>query len=1124
MKLDDATISQNVAAEPGSSTWLSANAGSGKTRVLTDRVARLLLDGVPPQNILCLTYTKAAASEMQIRLFRRLGEWAMKPDGALAEDLQRMGETDIGDPQRLARARRLFARAIETPGGLRIQTIHSFCSSLLRRFPLESGVTPAFVEMDDRAAEQLRAEVVEDLADGKDVAAVDAVATYYSGDDLGSLTRAIVTQRGNLSDAPSREDLLRLFGQPEHLTMEEVLAAVFDGSESALMAALLSALRGSDKGTDHNTAAKLCAADWGAPGPPALSAAISALLTGGTAKEPYSAKLGKVPTKDCRAGLGSLADDLDAFMQRVENARPGFVALNAADKTQALYRFSTAFLPAYEARKQAHGWLDFDDLILKTRALLTDPAVANWVLYRLDGGLDHILVDEAQDTSPAQWDVVKLLAQEFSTGLGAQDGKARTIFVVGDKKQSIYSFQGADPEGFDRMCAHFQDRMQGAGLPFQKRELGFSFRSSEAILRLVDTVFGDVPDARMDLDTQHRAFNAELPGRVDLWPVVPKTDGAENRDWFDPVDLPGEDHNDVVLARQIAVQIVNSVGSETIPLADGTRRAVRAGDFLILVRRRSTLFAEIIRACKARGLPVAGADRLKLGGELAVKDLAAVLSFLATPEDDLSLAAALRSPLFGWSEGALYDLAAARKETYLWAALRHRTGDWPETMAILTDLLGQADFLRPYDLIERILSRHDGRRKLLARLGPEAEDGIDSLLAQALAYERMDVPSLTGFLTWLETDDVEVKRQMDNAGDRIRVMTVHGAKGLESPIVILPDTAERQKRFDDEVVPLENGTALWKTGANAQPEVMEEAIIRLKTARQAEDLRLLYVAMTRAETWLIVAASGDVKKPGGSWYDLVRQGMTGLDVTPHETPLGQGMRLGHLDWSAGTMRAAEKPAAHHISVPDWADIPVPMPEKTRTLSPSDLGGAKVIGDEADGDMLDSALRRGRQIHLLLEHLPGLPEAEWSRVAAPLLAEGEDVLEEGELGSLLSEAAGVLDAPDLGWLFASDVLSEVDISATLADLDGGRIHGTIDKLVVGPDKVIAVDFKTNRVVPDRPEDVPDGLLRQMAAYDAALRQIYPDRAVETAILWTSTPSLMPLPHDIVRASLRSWSIS
>jgi len=1118
MQLNAATVRQNQAAEPQSSTWLSANAGSGKTRVLTDRVARLLLDKVQPQNILCLTYTKAAASEMQNRLFQRLGSWAMKPDADLAAELEGLGVAGVDDSERLAEARRLFARAIETPGGLRIQTIHSFCASLLRRFPLEAGVTPNFSEMDDRAAALLRDEVIEELADGGDIPAIDAIAAFVSGEDaLESLTRGIVRHREVLQRDISADQILGWFELPADYSRDETLEEVFDGSEADLFGTLIPVLRASDKVTDQRAADRLQGFNWASPGVDALEGLIKLVLFGEKAKVSFGAKIGSFPTKASQDALGEFCEPLNDLMLRVEAVRERLFGIYAAEKTKALYQFANAFLPAYEARKLQRGWLDFDDLIARTRGLLSNDAVASWVLYRLDGGLDHILVDEAQDTSPAQWQVIKQLAQEFTSGLGARDDVHRTIFVVGDKKQSIYSFQGADPREFDRMQEHFGARLAAMGDQLRPMDLEYSFRSSDAILRFVD-------NAVEITSTRHRAFRDELPGRVDLWPPVPVTEKPEKRHWYDPVDIQAENHQSVILARAIAKRIDEMVGTETIPLPNGEKRLISAGDILILVRRRSDLFAEIIRACKARKLPIAGADRLKLGAELAVKDIAALLSFLATAEDSLSLASILRSPLFGWSEGDLFDLAAGRAEPYLWAALRGKAELYPETYAILRDLRDNADFLRPHDLIERILTRHDGRRKLLARLGPEAEDGLDVLLAQSLAYERSEVPSLTGFLTWLETDDVEVKRQMDNAGDLIRVMTVHGAKGLEAPVVILPDTAKRTLQIRDEIVPLEGGELIWKMPTGRQPEAMKSALSRLKSAQKAEEERLFYVAVTRAETWLIVVAAGEVGGAGESWHQVAEAGLKTLGATILDTPTGAGLRYAHLDWGAGSLQKKTEAAAISVALPGWARekvIAVERPAPTR--APSGLGGAKALGG-AGALNEEAALRHGRMVHRLLEFLPDFAPLNWSDYAERLLGSGTDIATRDELRAALGEARAVIESPDFAALFGDDVLSEVDISANLPELGGERIAGTIDKLIITPDRVLAVDYKTNAVVPNSPQQVPDGILRQVGAYHSALEQIYPDRQIETAILWTRTPHLMHLPHEIVRQALCNTATS
>ncbi|PTE16596.1 double-strand break repair helicase AddA [Pseudogemmobacter blasticus] len=1090
----DASLAQIAAANPDDNVWLVANAGSGKTRVLTDRVARLLLRGVDPQNILCLTYTKAAAAEMQNRLFKRLGEWAMAPEGPLRDSLADLGEGDL-PPEQLRLARQLFARAIETPGGIRIQTIHSFAGSLLRRFPLEAGVSPGFQEIDDRSAAQLRADVLDVMAEGPDSALLETVLED-SGEDLDALARAVIGRKtafeGRLDEAALRAS----FGLPKGLDRAALLAQVFLGSEAALLAAILPALK---SGTV--TDAKAAGVVETLPPLPSLAALRvleGLLLTGSGAKAPYSAKIGSFPTKKTAEAIVAHRAALENLMARVESARPLRMALEAAEAAVRLHRFARAFLRRYEAAKSARGWLDFDDLILRATDLLTDPLVAPWVLFRLDGNLDHVLVDEAQDTSPGQWRIIEALTQEFTAGEGARR-VPRSLFVVGDKKQSIYSFQGADVAAFDDVKGKFSGRFNAAKAPLQQLPLQHSFRSSRAILDLVDRCFDGPASEPLGGAFRHLAFHEDLPGRVDIWPAEPPPEKPEEGAWYEPVDLMAENNATVVLARRIAGQIAKMIETG-VQIPDdpktGTFRPVQAGDFLILVQRRKEVFAEIIRACKAANLPIAGADRLILTDDLAVRDILSLLAFLNTPEDDLALATALRSPLFGWSEKRLFRLAQSRKG-YLWEALRNDPAE-VETVAVLHDLRNRAEFLRPYELIDRVLTRHGRRPMILGRMGAEAAEALDELQAQALAYERSEVPSLTGFLAWMQAGEVEVKRRPEAEGGLIRVMTVHGAKGLEAPIVILPDTADRRLDDRDAILPVADGVPVWAGRKEDNPAVVAAAKAERSAARKAENLRLLYVALTRAKSWLIVAAAGECGPE--SWYGMVERGAATLPLQP----LAEGVRrlqVGH--WP--TDAPAPVRAKPEIAAPDWALVAAsPPPAPLAEVSPSALGGEKVVaGEPLDAPGYDPVLR-GSLLHLLLEHLPGLPQADWAALAE-------------QIGALdvLDEAKAILSEQSLTWLFQPGTLAEVAVSAPW---NGAVLAGSIDRLVVTPDVVTAIDYKSNRRIPTRPEEVPEAYLRQLGAYAHALHAIYPDRRIETAILWTRGPVLMPLSLDIVRAAL------
>ncbi|WP_323035136.1 double-strand break repair helicase AddA [Pararhodobacter sp.] len=1099
--MHEASQRQIDAAHPGQSTWLSANAGSGKTKVLTDRVARLLLHETPPQRILCLTYTKAAASEMQNRLFRRLGQWAMLPDPELIDALRDLGEDVDAKPDILLRARRLFARAIETPGGLKIQTIHAFCSAVLRRFPLEAAVSPDFSEAEERSLQQLRVELLDRLAQGPDAGVLSDLLTRLNEDAFGRVLQDLGKHRdGFEGDMP---DLRALFDLPPGYTEATLLADAFDGDELDLLSRLLPFLRAGST-NDIKLAKVLAGID--ALNLDAIATLEGKLLFSAGAKTPFAAKVGKVMTGPTQAKVG--VDDseaLDALALRIEDVRLRRQALDALRATETLHRFARLWLPSFDAAKTARGWLDFDDLIRLTRRLLGVSSVAQWVLFKLDGGIDHILVDEAQDTSPEQWRVIDLLTQEFAAGQGARH-EDRTIFVVGDRKQSIYSFQGADLRGFEATHDAFHQRLADAGQALVRSDLKHSFRSSDAILRLVDHCFApEHGDSGLGGASEHVAFHLHKPGRVDLWPAIEAPEKDDDQPWFEPLDRPSKSHPEIILAHTIAQEIRAMIDrGEQIDTEAGPR-PVHEGDFLILVRRRRVLFNALIRSCKALGLEIAGADRLLLSEELAVQDLIALLKFLALPEDDLSLAVALRSPVFGWSEDRLYRLAQGRGDQYLWEALRH-DAQAVEARAVLDDLRRQVDFLRPFELIERILTKHDRRHRIRARFGAEVDEALEAFVDLALSYEQGHIPSLDGFLGWLEASDAEVKRQTESAGRRVRVMTVHGAKGLEAPIVILPDTAARKPPTSPAIAQIDGVPILRTIKANAT-EAQLAADAAAAALREEENDRLLYVALTRAESWLIVACAGDPAAES-SWYAKVALGMESLATIPLETALGEGARHEHGVWprALGETPASDAAQAQTLTL---ADIPA-APAKQKTVSPTALGGAKALAGA--GDDTDTALARGSLIHRLLEVLPTVPDHQRAAEGLALLARSGDP-DDG--AACLAEALSVLANPELAQVFDRTALIEVAVAGTW---NQQGLWGVIDRLLIDDTRVLAIDFKSNRVVPRDAASVPEGILRQMGAYAHLLAAIYPGRRIETALLWTSQARLMMLDAPIVNAAL------
>ncbi len=1088
--INDATARQVKSANPATSTWLSANAGSGKTRVLTDRVARLLLSGVRPENILCLTYTKAAASEMQNRLFQRLGRWTMLDEATLRTELAELGVDPADVPHDLQRPRTLFATAIEAPGGLKIQTIHSFCSALLRRFPLEAQVSPQFREMEDREQRMLVRTILDQMADGSGPSPFDAVAFEMPTGSVEDLLLSVIGTPDLFQTVRTQDEIWSSLGLSPGKSEDDILQDVFLPGDHALLAQLQSdiAFDPDEKTNGPKMAVVPLTMDR------ATFDALVPLMLVKSEKDgqAYRSKAGAFPKVATRKKL-AYCDALDALIDRIALGHQMMLHLTVAKRTHALESFAVPFLDAYRAEKARIGVLDFNDLITKTNALLQDRYVADWVLYKLDGGIDHILVDEAQDTSPDQWKVIESLTQEMTSGLGGRDVD-RTIFVVGDKKQSIYSFQGADPAGFDRMRDHFEQKLKTIEQPFQKEELAHSFRSSCAILRVVDKVFEG--QTGLGQASDHIAFKSSLPGRVDAWAFVEAQSSTEETNWTDPVDLKADDHHDKILANAIASEIKKLLKTGTLPdIRDGAvhMRKIEPRDILILVRsRQAGLFSELHRACKSAELPVSGYDRLTVTEELAVKDILALLSFLATPEDDYALACALRSPLFGWSEDDLYELTAHRGGAFVWAALRDRADDWPETVSNLQDLRKRADFMRPYDLLEYILTDLKGRHRLIGRLGREAEESIDALSALALDFEQVQVPSLTQFLVWLEQGDIEIKRQLDGRHNEIRIMTIHGSKGLEAPIVILPQTNRQNAPRQTQIVD-EDGL-LWLPKRDDLPNSLRKRDSR-DTAKSLEERdRLLYVALTRAEKWLIVAGSGKTAKDDDKnqyWYKSVWNALAQCGAEPFDSPTGPGLRFEPLKWTGLIdMRddhTATKPAVHTIS-----QDPLPKPAAaTKPLNPSTLPGPKTVPGDMDGS--PDALEYGIAVHAYLEHLPEIPRNDWQSVT--------------EFGgdAARAEAVSILNHPDLAWLFGPGSAAEVPVVGEYAP--GKSISGVIDRLVMQDDHVWIVDYKTNRVVPDDAKDIPAGLVSQMHAYVSAIRPVFPDHTIKPAILWTKTATMM-----------------
>lgn len=1124
-----AQANQIAAADPAATVFVTANAGSGKTSTLVNRVARLLLGGVDPGAVLCVTYTKAAAAEMQTRLFEQLGDWAVKSNTELAAALAKLDGRDPKalDGEALSRARRLFARALETPGGLKIQTIHAFCEKLLRRFPIEAGVSPRFTVLEDEAARALSRQARRDLAraairdpEGPVGAAYVHFAVALDHERFNGLLALIEAQRIGLMqhvqamEAGSAPDPWTAVGVAPGETPQTLGAAFMARLDARGWREAAEGMATGSK-TDQDAAIRMRAAQ---PPEVTFDDLEPVFMTGGGTPR---ARLG---TKSAPpAAVTFLAETQDAYLAALDGVR----AARVADETAKVLTLAQAYGALYDLAKVRRGALDFPDLVARTAELLTRRDGAAWVLYKLDARIEHVLIDEAQDTAPEQWDIVRALTEEFFAGPVA----GRTLFAVGDEKQSIYSFQGARPERLLEESRQYQDRVLGAGRPFAEVPLDTSFRSTQTVLDFVDAVFGTPERARAlspdrgDMP-RHLAARAGHPGCVEIVDLFVDEKAPEAEAWDAPVDQEPPTGSRKRLAERLAADIRRQVEQGVaVHDRDGALRPCGYGDFLILVRRRDATFEEILRALKAPGIPVAGADRLKLKDHIAFDDLMAAARFALFPDDDLSLAEILRGPLCDVDEDGLFDLAGRPGRGGLWRELRDRADERPE-WAAARDLAQAAIASRdrdPFAFFSGLLNRIDhtgrsGRVRFLARLGAEAAEALDETLAQVLAAEQRGAADLETCLARLEAAEVEVKRELDQARGQVRVMTVHGAKGLEAPIVILPDTTARPKAQGPALM---QGAGGWLMcpGA-ARDDCAASAALRAQRDERiaAEGMRLLYVALTRARDRIVIMGRTGVKAPDdGSWWTVLTETFERLGDAVR--PAGPGLRRYGLDPVAvpQTDPAAPGPAA---ALPDWTTRAAPIDRAGRLASPSQLGEMRRI--PAPSPLLRAGrlgrFRRGDLIHRLLERLPEAPAAAWPDLAARLLAREPDLTPD-QKAEMAQAALGVLNDARFSAVFGPGSRAEVAITGGAPELGAGvTLAGRIDRLVVAPDRVLIVDYKTNRPAPDRIEDADPAYVLQLAAYAAVLRRLYPDRPVEAALVWTDGPRLTPVPCALMDAAL------
>jgi ATP-dependent helicase/nuclease subunit A len=1119
---------QALASNPRNSAWVSANAGSGKTHVLTQRVLRLLLDGTPPAQILCLAYTKAAAANMADRVFTKLAQWTSLDDKALTQAIVDCGASAPSLPD-LVFARQLFARTIETPGGLKIQTLHALAERLLRLFPFEANVPAHFTVLDDAESKRLLIEardaaLAELSASSESMGALDLVARESGAARFDELLAEALSRAETFAahdGALAYGDALRApLGLGPGVTVASVEAEMLDGDVGRMRREKWAERLEAGRRHDQKIAADLRAANREDQQEDRIRALLDAFFKDDG--EPRGGENGPVASKDTARTVSALEDDLRREQSRLLPLRERRRAALTLERSAALFVVVRSILAAFGRMKAERGALDFNDQIARALTLVTRSSAA-WVLHKLDYGLDHLLLDEAQDASHPQWGILAALSAEFFAGAGARP-KDRTVFAVGDEKQSIFAFQGAAPQMFAEMKRGFAERHRNSKRPFADVPLTFSFRSSQTILDAVDMTFrtelawrgvaavGEPPPT-------HQAIRSSLRGVVELWPPIAPSPAVDPEDWSMPLDPPTQDDPPVVLAKRIAEVIRSwlkptSRERVTDPESGETRR-IRESDVMILVRTRNALFEAMIRALKAADVKAAGADRLKLKDHIAVMDLIAVGRAALLPDDDLTLASALTSPLVGFDDDLLMKLAAGRTGSLTEALAAADQGPALEAARRLAGWRERAKALSPFTFYARLLGEDGGRRALIARLGPEAADPIDEFLSLALAHEQRETPSLHNFLAEVESADVEIKRDMEVETEGVRVLTVHASKGLEAPIVFLPDSCGGpDARHEPKLMRLSSRpddppVLAWARKSAEDADAVAAARAEARAALAGEYRRLLYVAMTRAAQRLIVAGYETSRsRPADCWYNLVHAGLADGSV---EAPApfragGTILRFGEGLRADDCAETASAPVLE--AVPGWL-LAKAAPEATPApLNPSRAGGV------GGGDP-ERALE-GRLAHALLEMLPNLPPERRSGAATAYLDSWGGALAESARAALASKALAAIGAPELSFLFGPDSRGEVPLAGLLRQ--PGRpdlpYSGRLDRLVTTDQGVFIIDFKLG----EKPNRPASSHVAQLALYRAALQALYREAPIRAALVYLDGPTLAPIGGEELDAAL------
>lgn len=1170
------------------SAWVSASAGSGKTKVLIDRILRLLLSGAKADSILCLTYTNTATAEMKNRINEKLLEWVFLSDEELSDKISKL-TGQFPNKDTLNSTRRLFAYITDDAQALRIQTIHSFCQDILKKFPLESGIEPNFKIAEDTEIEKLineaRMRLFNDDTQHEEhdvVKAIEKIALQVNDETLTKLLKSALGEDRNkfsymFSNFSLSDIIGYIYGKLSVLPTdnEELLMDLFV-SDDCFNRRDLSSLCDIVEELGTATEQKL----WSKTKTWIDSSAedrkkkihehISCFLTD---KGQARAKLLTKKPREAHAWADSVAR---AECDRILDFTQKLKGLKVAELTKSLVTIVHEILDIYAEIKRHRGLMDYNDLITKTYELLQKQDFRDWVRLKLDGSIDHILVDEAQDTSPYQWEIFNALREEFFVGEGSKEDINRTIFVVGDEKQSIYSFQGAVPQMFSEV---YRDCQNDAGFDKLKAvPLNYSFRSLDAVLKVTDAVFSNPQYknaiAKMEgVEIKHTPIRNAGTGRVEIWPLIPKVDETiknNNGGWELDFENKQSHDNKTILAKIIAKKIKEWEKDKKWIYAKG--REFKYQDVMILIRSRTGgIVDSLTRELQKEGIAVSSNDSIELNKHLVVKDLLGLIQFILLPSDNLNLACILKSPIFNFSENELMDVAMNRdkdsKET-LWDYINRviqnpdiakntfrfcKLDKLKETQNYLLELIEFSKTHKPFEVLEYVLEQKEGRAEIINRMGKHTNEIIDKFLQFTINFEINNTPTLQNFLHFTETTHVKIKSEADSKLNEVRIMTTHSAKGLQAPIVFLVETTKdpfskadsgkilwKKHREDDEGDFLH--IPFWSGVSENDTTSTKETKEKNKKAAYEEYLRLLYVAMTRAEDELYVCGwenkgnskdkdknskkkSSNKSSEYPNWYDVTKAGILKLDnVKEHYVNLYTYVDSLELSEEQkekfkGTAYVYESGDDNRITKEESKEL-ISIYKNKEYNEQKTQDTSKIEFDEQFKEILNpseyfkekkknqspidknKSIIFGNIVHKLLEILPNIEKNLYTHFIDKYLentVSENDNLTNLERQKIKEQVINILTSEDYQVFFGKNSKAEVPI---VCETDDNTVSGIIDRLAFdeATKTIYIIDYKTSSYIPKKGY-IPKQYRHQLNMYKQAIEKIYSDYSTRCGILWT-----------------------